>query len=169
MCQAAAPPRPRVICNGQNFREVGLHQCPSERKGQGVPARRLHVPSHVPSHPQTAAKVWDFSLTAPPFVTKTDWLLEGGVSCELVSEIKIASGAKYDSTRIGNDLGVAERLSRLQISKMAVFFLSLLGPASPIKPMLQLAFRKLLSRHGAPISRLYKELRATRPIPILRV
>ena len=26
--------------NGQNFREVGLHQCPSERKGEGVPVRR---------------------------------------------------------------------------------------------------------------------------------
>jgi hypothetical protein len=26
---------------GQNFRKVGLHQCPSERKGDGVPVPRL--------------------------------------------------------------------------------------------------------------------------------
>jgi hypothetical protein len=63
MCpQAAAPPAvAREFANGQNFREVGLHQCPSERKGEGVPVRSLRVPSHVPSHPQTAAKVRGFS------------------------------------------------------------------------------------------------------------
>jgi len=37
MPQAAAPPQPRVVCNSQNFRQVGLHQCPSERKGEGGP------------------------------------------------------------------------------------------------------------------------------------
>jgi hypothetical protein len=67
----------RRFANGQNFREVGLHQCPSERKGEGVPVRCLHVPSHVPSHPQTAAKVRGFSLTASGFTAETDWLLEG--------------------------------------------------------------------------------------------
>ncbi|MGC1891772.1 MAG: hypothetical protein WA709_37810, partial [Stellaceae bacterium] len=60
----------------QNFREVGLHQCPSERKGEGVPGRCLHAPSHVPSQPQTAAKVRGFSLTASGFTAETDWLLE---------------------------------------------------------------------------------------------
>src|ERR1700730_14802329 len=76
--QAAAPPRPaRPFANGQSFREVGLHQCPSERKGEGGPVRRLHVTSHVPSHPQTAAKVRGFSLTASTFTAETDWLLEG--------------------------------------------------------------------------------------------
>ena len=61
-------PRPRShrgrasFANGQNFREVGLHQCPSERKGEGVPVRSLHVPSHVSSHPQTAAKCGAFRL-----------------------------------------------------------------------------------------------------------
>jgi hypothetical protein len=39
-----------------------LHQCPSERKGEGVPVRRLRVPSHVPSHPQTTAKCGAFRL-----------------------------------------------------------------------------------------------------------
>src|SRR5438270_5222207 len=74
MPQAAAPPRP--LANGQNFREVGLHQCPSERKGEGVPVRSLRVPSHVPSHPQTAAKVRGFSPIASGFTAETDWLLE---------------------------------------------------------------------------------------------
>jgi hypothetical protein len=60
----------------RSFREVGLHQCPSERKGEGGPVRRLHVPSHVPSHPQTVAKVRDFSLIASGFTAETDWLLE---------------------------------------------------------------------------------------------
>src|SRR5258708_38888711 len=75
MPQAAAPPRPS-FANGQNFREVGLHQCPSERKGEGVLVRRLHARSHVPSHPQTAAKVRGLSLTASGFTAETDWLLE---------------------------------------------------------------------------------------------
>ena len=73
-------PRPtaaaRRFANGQNFREVGLHQCPSERKGEGVPVRRLRVPSHVPSQPQTAAKVRGFSPIASGFTAETDWLLE---------------------------------------------------------------------------------------------
>ena len=57
---------------------MGLHQCPSERKGEGVPVRSLRVPSHVPSHPQTAAKVRGFSPIASGFAAETDWLLEGG-------------------------------------------------------------------------------------------
>ena len=56
---------------------MGLHQCPSERKGEGVPVRSLRVPSHVPSHPQTAAKVRGFSPIASGFTAETDWLLEG--------------------------------------------------------------------------------------------
>ena len=73
----AAPPRPRVVLHKvRTIREVGLHQCPSERKGEGVPVRSLRVPSHVPSHPQTAAKVRGFSLTASTFTAETDWLLE---------------------------------------------------------------------------------------------
>ena len=70
---------------------MGLHQCPSERKGEGVPVRSLRVPSHVPSHPQTAAKVRGFSLTASTFTAETDWLLEQagfelvwGFSCQVV-------------------------------------------------------------------------------------
>ena len=61
----------------RTFQEVGLHQCPSERKGQGVPVRSLRVPSHVPSQPQTAGKVRGFSPIASGFAAETDWLLEG--------------------------------------------------------------------------------------------
>jgi hypothetical protein len=68
---------PRSFVNGQNFREVGLHQCPSERKGQGAPVRSLHVPSQVPSYTQNAAKVRRFSATDSAFTAETDWLLEG--------------------------------------------------------------------------------------------
>ena len=49
---------------------------PVERTGEVVPVRRLHARSHVPSHPQTAAKVRGFSLTASGFTAETDWLLE---------------------------------------------------------------------------------------------
>jgi hypothetical protein len=77
MCLRPRPTAaPRVIRKRQNFREVGLHQCPSERKGEGVPVRSLHVPSHVPNHPQNAAKVRDFSLTDSGVTAETDWLLE---------------------------------------------------------------------------------------------
>jgi hypothetical protein len=74
------PPRPRrgraSFANSQNFREVGLHQCPSERKREGVPVRSLVVPSLVPRHPQNAAKAGDFSATTSEFTAETDWLLE---------------------------------------------------------------------------------------------
>src|SRR5207237_7238652 len=92
ICPRPRPHRGRAsFANGQNFREVGLHQCRSERKGEGVPVRSLRVPSHVPSHPQTAAKVRGFSLTASEFTAETDWLLEEdgfepvwGFSCQVV-------------------------------------------------------------------------------------
>jgi hypothetical protein len=64
------------FANGRNLGEVGLHQCPSERNGEGVPVRSLRVPSHVPSHPPTAAKVRGFSPIASGFNAETDWLLE---------------------------------------------------------------------------------------------
>jgi len=77
ICPRPRPPsRLRVVANGLSFPEVGLHQCPSEKKGEGVPVRSLHVPSHVPSHPQTAAKVRGFSPTTSRFTAETDWLLE---------------------------------------------------------------------------------------------
>ncbi len=37
---------------------------------------RKFPPSHVPSHPQTAAKVRGFSPIASGFTAETDWLLE---------------------------------------------------------------------------------------------
>ena len=77
MCPGPRSHRGRAsFAHGQNFREVGLHQCPSERTGEGAPVRRLRVPSHVPSHSQTAAKVRGFSPIASGFTAETDWLLE---------------------------------------------------------------------------------------------
>jgi hypothetical protein len=35
--------------------EVGLHQCPSEKKGKVVPSCARHVASHVPVHAPSAA------------------------------------------------------------------------------------------------------------------
>ena len=50
---------------------------PVREKGEGVPVRSLRVPSHVPSQPQTAAKVRGVSPIASGFTAETDWLLEG--------------------------------------------------------------------------------------------
>jgi hypothetical protein len=49
---------------------------PVREKGGGGPVRSLHVPSHVPSHPQNAAKMRGFSVSASGFTAETDWLLE---------------------------------------------------------------------------------------------
>ena len=92
MCPRPRPHRGRAsLQNGRNFREVGLHQCPSEKRAKERPVRRLHVPSHVPSHPQTAAKVRGFSPTASGFTAETNSPLEGdgfepvwGFSCQVV-------------------------------------------------------------------------------------
>jgi hypothetical protein len=78
--QMCPRPRPhaaaRRLQKVRTFQEVGLHQCPSERKGEEAPVCSLPVPSHVPSHPQTAAKVRGFSPIASGFTAETDWLLE---------------------------------------------------------------------------------------------
>jgi hypothetical protein len=77
MCPRPRPsPRPRVVLRqGQNLQEVGLHQYPSERKGEGGPVRGLLVPSRVPIIPQNAAKVRGFSRTVSAFTAETDCLL----------------------------------------------------------------------------------------------
>jgi hypothetical protein len=104
--QAAAPPRPRVVLRyGQNFLEVGLHQCRSERKGEGGPVRSLHVPSHVPSHLQNAAKVRGFSRTASAFTAETDCLLEQSGFEPLVPPLNIdLNSADPISRRYNTDL-----------------------------------------------------------------
>jgi hypothetical protein len=55
---------------------VGLHQCPSERRGEEVPVRSLRVPSQAPSHAQNDAKVRGISPSASGFTAETDCLLE---------------------------------------------------------------------------------------------
>ena len=109
MPQAAAHRGRASFANGRNLREVGLHQCPSERKGEGVPVRRLRVPSHVPSHPQTAAKVRGFSPIASGFTAETDWLLEEGgfeLVVPLCLGIDIIIG---DSSLVPREFGLARQ------------------------------------------------------------
>jgi hypothetical protein len=59
-------PRPTAAAcrlrQGQNLPEVGLHQCPSERKGEGGPVRSLPVPSHVPATRRMPPKCGAFPL-----------------------------------------------------------------------------------------------------------
>jgi hypothetical protein len=73
---AAAPPRPRVILHTVRTFGSGTGSMPDREKRPRSPVRSLHVPSHVPSRPQNAAKVRGFSLTASGFTAETDWLLE---------------------------------------------------------------------------------------------
>jgi hypothetical protein len=49
---------------------------PAREKGEGVPVRCLPVPSHVPGHTQTAAKVRGFSPTALGSTAEIDSPLE---------------------------------------------------------------------------------------------
>src|SRR3954449_2625638 len=80
MCPRPRPHRGRVsFCDRvRTCRRWHCHQCPSERRGEGGPVRTLHVPSHVPSHPQNAAKVRGFSRTVSAFTAETDSPLEEG-------------------------------------------------------------------------------------------
>jgi hypothetical protein len=87
---------------------VGLHQCPSERKGEGVPVRRLHVPSHVPGHTQTAAKVRGFSPTAAGCIAEIDSPLEGGGFEPSVPLWRMAPGPA--SAELGEGPEMADRL-----------------------------------------------------------
>src|SRR6185436_3636616 len=57
--------------------EVGLHQCPLEKKRQRAPARARLVPSLVPVHTQRAAKPRAFPPTAAGFTAERDSPLEG--------------------------------------------------------------------------------------------
>ena len=162
-------PRPRShrgrasFANGQNFREVGLRQCPSERKGEGVPVRSLRVPSHVPRHPQTAAKVRGFSPIASGFTAETDCLLEGSgfeLSVPLrratTSELSVppavnAVGARLPRKRPGvSAVGLASRSSMLLPSPRAVRGAEPFGPSDRVQrcpsALQQRANRRSLSR-----------------------
>jgi hypothetical protein len=92
---------------------VGLHQCPSERNGEGGPVRRLYVPSHVPSHPQTAAEVRGFSLTAAGFTAETDWLLEGpGFEPSVSGNAKFPASREFTGNFIESGLGGASEAAK---------------------------------------------------------
>jgi len=77
---------------------------PVREKGEGVPVRRLHVPSHVPGHTQTAAKVRGFSPTAPGCTAEIDSPLEEGVSSEPVSGAR-PRGQAIDPVKPGGEGG----------------------------------------------------------------
>ena len=83
---------------------------PAREKGEGVPVRRLRVPSHVPSHPQTAAKVRGFSPIASGFTAETDWLLEqSGFELSVPLALKLVVSRKREldgGILIGDDDGM---------------------------------------------------------------
>src|SRR5207237_6648534 len=77
----------------------GTASMPVRKKGRRSPSYSLRVPSHVPSHPQTAAKVRGFSLTASGFTAETDWLLE-----QSGFELPVPSaGAGFSAAKPGSD------------------------------------------------------------------
>src|SRR4029077_3623071 len=78
ICPRLRPHRGRAsFAKGQKLSGGGTASMPVREKARRSPGSCLRVPSHVPSHPQTAAKVRGFSLTASEFTAETDWLLEG--------------------------------------------------------------------------------------------
>ena len=76
MPEAAVSPRLRVVANGLSFPRWDCINALQRKMAKAAPVRGLLVPSHVPSHTQTAAKVRGFSPIASGFTAETDWLLE---------------------------------------------------------------------------------------------
>jgi hypothetical protein len=72
----AAGPTAACALFSLSFPTVGLHQYPSERKGEGVAVRSLHVPSHVPGHPADRRQVRGFSSPPPGCIAERDSPLE---------------------------------------------------------------------------------------------
>jgi hypothetical protein len=70
--------------------------------------RSRHVPSHVPSYPQTAAKARPVSRAASGFTAETDWLLEGD-GVELSS---IQRAVSYSPTARARPLGLLQHQRR---------------------------------------------------------
>ena len=104
---------------------MGLHQCPSERRGEGVRVRSLRVPSHVPSHPQTAAKVRGFSPIASGFTAETDWLLEeAGFELPVPPERKAALDRVRRPSVSGETVAnaILELASQLDLMGLALIF-----------------------------------------------
>jgi len=83
---------------------------PVREKGDGAPVRSLRVPSHVPSHPQTAAKVRGFSPIASGFTGETNWLLEqSGFELSVPLALKLVVSRKREldgGILIGDDDGM---------------------------------------------------------------
>ena len=152
LCRRAAQP---PTLGGQLFVPSGgqfrmsfdrLHQCPSERTGEGGPVRSPRVPSHVPGHPPTAAKVRGFSPIASGFTAETDWLLEGSgfeLSVPLrratTSELSVppavnAVGARLPRKRPGvSAVGLASRSSIMLPSPRALRGAEPFGPSDRVQ------------------------------------
>src|ERR1700752_2126996 len=78
MPQAAAPPRPRVVCERSELSRGGTASMPVREKGRRSPGSQ---PARSFSRPQPAAdrrKVRGFLPIASGFTAETDWLLEQG-------------------------------------------------------------------------------------------
>ena len=77
MPQAAAPPRPRVVCKRSELSGGGTASMPVREKGRRSPGSQPACPFSRPQPPADAAKVRGFSPIASGFTAETDWLLEG--------------------------------------------------------------------------------------------
>ena len=80
---------------------------PVREKGRRSAGSQPARPSHVPSHPQTAAKVRGFSPIASGFTAETDWLLE-----EVGFEPSVPLAKEGRAQACNSSIGVSRRLLR---------------------------------------------------------
>src|SRR3989440_8957275 len=74
--QAAAPPRPRVICNRSDLSGGGTASMPVREKGRRSPGSPSARPFSRPQPPADRRQSAGFSPIASGFTAETDWLLE---------------------------------------------------------------------------------------------
>src|SRR5438477_7483282 len=74
--QAAAPPRPRVICNLSELSGGGTASMPVREKGRRSPGSQPAHPFSRPNPPAECRHVRGFSPSDSGFTAETDWLLE---------------------------------------------------------------------------------------------
>jgi hypothetical protein len=76
MPQAAALPRPHVVCKRSELSGGGTASMPVREKGRRRPGSQPARPLSCPQPPADRAKVRGFSPIASGFTAETDWLLE---------------------------------------------------------------------------------------------
>src|SRR5438309_7723616 len=91
MPQAAAPPRPRLVCNRSELSGGGTASMPVREKGRRRPGSPPARPFSRPQPPADRRQSAGFSPMASGFTAETDWLLEEdgfepvwGFSCQVV-------------------------------------------------------------------------------------